>query len=276
MVKLPKVRDEHWLEFRYENLLIFYFRCGLIGHPFERCASFLELIDNGIDPDLPYGPQMIGDKLQNFCYNRYRTDFSKANVYPFLTHITKKAIGHVIPALNSNRNLTIGPLRHPSPLTLAESSSNTTTVSGPAIALTFNTLSPIDSLNTHYGSQPYAYNPPITTLTHSINTYPTTEAIYTSSTVIAMEALFGQTRGPTIAFPRCIEAIGLNIKTSQITITSNEDGLLDCFEFCYKRAVGEVPLLLEGDDTVAVVIAKHPSRTATLVGGIDRRIHIKE
>uniref|UniRef100_A0A803PTN7 Zinc knuckle CX2CX4HX4C domain-containing protein n=1 Tax=Cannabis sativa TaxID=3483 RepID=A0A803PTN7_CANSA len=131
MVKLPKFWDEYWLEFRYENLPIFCFQCGLIGHPFERCASFLELIDNGIDPNLPYGPQMIGDKLPNSGYDRYRTDFSKANVYSFLTRITKKAIGHAIPDLNSNCYLAIGSLPHPSPLTLAESSSNTTIVSRP-------------------------------------------------------------------------------------------------------------------------------------------------
>uniref|UniRef100_A0A803PYV7 Zinc knuckle CX2CX4HX4C domain-containing protein n=1 Tax=Cannabis sativa TaxID=3483 RepID=A0A803PYV7_CANSA len=65
MVTLPKVRDEHWLEFRYENLPIFCFHCGILDHPFEKCHAFLELVDNGVDLDLPYGPQMIRDKLPN-------------------------------------------------------------------------------------------------------------------------------------------------------------------------------------------------------------------
>uniref|UniRef100_A0A803NX04 CCHC-type domain-containing protein n=1 Tax=Cannabis sativa TaxID=3483 RepID=A0A803NX04_CANSA len=122
-VKLPKVRDEHCREFWYENIPIFCYRCGILGHPFERCAYFLKLIGNGIDPDLPYGPKMMGGKLLNSGYDRYRYDFSKANVYPFLKRLSKKAIGQAILAINYNQNLAIGTIPHPHPFPNAESSS---------------------------------------------------------------------------------------------------------------------------------------------------------
>uniref|UniRef100_A0A803QG00 Zinc knuckle CX2CX4HX4C domain-containing protein n=1 Tax=Cannabis sativa TaxID=3483 RepID=A0A803QG00_CANSA len=75
LVNLPKVRDEHWIEFRYESLPIFCFHCGRIEHPFEKCTGFMELVDAGLDPDLPYGPSMMGDKLPVTGYDRYRIDF---------------------------------------------------------------------------------------------------------------------------------------------------------------------------------------------------------
>uniref|UniRef100_A0A803PZ04 Reverse transcriptase domain-containing protein n=1 Tax=Cannabis sativa TaxID=3483 RepID=A0A803PZ04_CANSA len=121
MVTLPKVQDEHWLEFRYENLPTFCFHCGILGHPFDKCKAFLELVDNGEDPDLPYGPQMIGDKLPKAGYDRYRNDFSKANAYPFLTRLAKKTIASTLLALYTNPNIAIGAIPQPKPLTLAES-----------------------------------------------------------------------------------------------------------------------------------------------------------
>ncbi|XP_060974670.1 uncharacterized protein LOC133039749 [Cannabis sativa] len=131
LVTLPKVRDEHWIEFRYENLHIFCFHCGIIGHPFEKCSGFMELVDAGVDPDLPYGPSMMGDKLPNSGYDRYRSDFSTAKVYPFLTRVAQKSIAAIIPPTNINQHRLINRDPHPIPLTVAEnnklpSSSNPT------------------------------------------------------------------------------------------------------------------------------------------------------
>uniref|UniRef100_A0A803PZ88 DUF4283 domain-containing protein n=1 Tax=Cannabis sativa TaxID=3483 RepID=A0A803PZ88_CANSA len=161
------------------------------------------------------GEWMIGDKLPTSSYDRYRIDFSKANIYPFLTRITKKAIGHAIPAINSNRNLAIGSLPYTSPLTLVESSFHTTSVSESVetipeipspfptyyqtISHPFNTFSP--TANAYPGSPSYVNHSPVTTLTHSTTTHSTTEAIYTSSMIIASEASFSQTKGPATLFP---------------------------------------------------------------------------
>uniref|UniRef100_A0A803NQ77 CCHC-type domain-containing protein n=1 Tax=Cannabis sativa TaxID=3483 RepID=A0A803NQ77_CANSA len=120
MVSLPRVMDEHWLEFRYENLPVFCFYCGKIGHPFDKCLAFMELVDMGVDPDLLYGPQMIGDKLPISGYDRYRTDFSKANAYPFLTRLARKTITSSIPNASNYKNLTMGSVPQPKSLTNAE------------------------------------------------------------------------------------------------------------------------------------------------------------
>ncbi|KAF4395825.1 hypothetical protein F8388_018099 [Cannabis sativa] len=120
LVNLPKVRDEHWIEFCYENLPIFCFHCSRIGHPFEKCTGFMELVDAGIDPDLPYGPSMMGDKLPVSGYDRYRTDFSTAKVYPFLTRVARKSIASTIPPNNTHQIRAITTDPHPSPLTEAE------------------------------------------------------------------------------------------------------------------------------------------------------------
>uniref|UniRef100_A0A803Q6Y9 CCHC-type domain-containing protein n=1 Tax=Cannabis sativa TaxID=3483 RepID=A0A803Q6Y9_CANSA len=122
MITLPRVKDEHWLEFRYENLLVFCFHCGKLGHPFDKCISFMELVDAGVEPELLYGPQMIGDKPPVAGYDRYRSDFSKANAYPFLTRLTRKTFASSIPAINTHRNLAIGVQPHPKSLTIVESS----------------------------------------------------------------------------------------------------------------------------------------------------------
>ncbi|KAF4394430.1 hypothetical protein G4B88_018580 [Cannabis sativa] len=118
MVNLPKVRDEHWLEFRYENLPVFCFQCGRLGHPFDKCNSFLELVDDGIDPDLPYGLFMIGKKLPNSGYDRYKRDVSKANVYPFLTRLARNTIVSPLPNTTHRRNYISSQLPLPSPLTI--------------------------------------------------------------------------------------------------------------------------------------------------------------
>ncbi|KAF4400282.1 hypothetical protein G4B88_019491 [Cannabis sativa] len=86
----------------------------------KMCIAFMELVDVGVDPDLLYSPQMIGDKLPISGYDRYRTDFSKANVYPFLTRLSRKAIASSIPTVSSHQNLSLGNLPQPKSLTTAE------------------------------------------------------------------------------------------------------------------------------------------------------------
>ncbi|KAF4382916.1 hypothetical protein F8388_018134 [Cannabis sativa] len=85
MVKLKDSNDEFWLEFRYERLPEFFFKCGTIGHPFESYHKFLEQIYNGVEPSLAYGPSMIGSPLLESSYDRYRTDFIKGGVWPLMT-----------------------------------------------------------------------------------------------------------------------------------------------------------------------------------------------
>uniref|UniRef100_A0A803QP51 Reverse transcriptase domain-containing protein n=1 Tax=Cannabis sativa TaxID=3483 RepID=A0A803QP51_CANSA len=126
LVKLPHIRDEHWLEFRYENLPTFCFHCGCLGHPFERCVGFLEMVDEGIEPELPYSPELLGDKLPKSGYERYRNDFSKANAYPFLTRLTRKSINSIYPKHLSQKHLFLGSATHPTLLTIIESSSQST------------------------------------------------------------------------------------------------------------------------------------------------------
>ncbi|KAF4349800.1 hypothetical protein F8388_001078 [Cannabis sativa] len=97
MIKLPNIRDEFWIDFRYERLPVFCFECGRLGHPFEQCVSFMERMDNGNDDDLPFGPWMKGASLPTDNYDRYRTDFSKGNAWPLLTRLARNTITASIP-----------------------------------------------------------------------------------------------------------------------------------------------------------------------------------
>ncbi|KAF4385413.1 hypothetical protein G4B88_005745 [Cannabis sativa] len=86
-------------------------------------------VDDGLDPELPYGPEMIGDKLPNSGYDRYRHDLSKANAYPFLTRLAKKSICSTFSPSLSNKHLALGGQSHPINLTQPESSSKENIVS---------------------------------------------------------------------------------------------------------------------------------------------------
>uniref|UniRef100_A0A803QHU2 CCHC-type domain-containing protein n=1 Tax=Cannabis sativa TaxID=3483 RepID=A0A803QHU2_CANSA len=97
MIKLPKIKDEFWVDFRYERLPEFCFECGCLGHPFKRCIAFMERMDRGNDDDFQYGPWMKGSKLPTNNYDRYRTDFSKANAWPFLTRLAINTLTSSLP-----------------------------------------------------------------------------------------------------------------------------------------------------------------------------------
>uniref|UniRef100_A0A803PM29 CCHC-type domain-containing protein n=1 Tax=Cannabis sativa TaxID=3483 RepID=A0A803PM29_CANSA len=96
MVAFPWIKDELWLEFRYERLPNFCYECGIIGHVFNKCQVYLEKIDDGKEPDLPYGPWMEGSPLLKSPYDRYRQDFSKAGPWPFVTRLVRNTISPII------------------------------------------------------------------------------------------------------------------------------------------------------------------------------------
>uniref|UniRef100_A0A803QDE9 CCHC-type domain-containing protein n=1 Tax=Cannabis sativa TaxID=3483 RepID=A0A803QDE9_CANSA len=79
-VTFPWMDDELWLDYRYERLLDFCYECGIIGHVFDKCPSFLEKLDEGKELNLTYGPWLEESSLPRSSYDRYRQDFSKANV----------------------------------------------------------------------------------------------------------------------------------------------------------------------------------------------------
>uniref|UniRef100_A0A803PJK4 Reverse transcriptase domain-containing protein n=1 Tax=Cannabis sativa TaxID=3483 RepID=A0A803PJK4_CANSA len=96
MVAFPWIKDELWLEFRYERLPDFCYECGIIGHVFDKCQVYLEKIDDGKEPDLAYGPWMEGSPLPKSPYDRYRQDFSKAGPWPFVTRLVRNTISPII------------------------------------------------------------------------------------------------------------------------------------------------------------------------------------
>uniref|UniRef100_A0A803QLU3 Zinc knuckle CX2CX4HX4C domain-containing protein n=1 Tax=Cannabis sativa TaxID=3483 RepID=A0A803QLU3_CANSA len=99
MISLPRIKDDFWIDFRYERLPEFCFECGRLGHPFEKYVAFMERMDNGNDDDLEYGPWMKGAKLPTTGYDKYH--FSKGNAWPLLTRLARKSLVSTIPNLGS-------------------------------------------------------------------------------------------------------------------------------------------------------------------------------
>ncbi|KAF4400882.1 hypothetical protein G4B88_004425 [Cannabis sativa] len=97
MVTLPWLQDELWIEYRYERMLDFCYSCGIIGHFFYKCAQYLEKVDEGLDPDLEYGPWMEGAPLPKSSYDRYKQDFSKSGPWPFITRLARNTISPILP-----------------------------------------------------------------------------------------------------------------------------------------------------------------------------------
>uniref|UniRef100_A0A803PAV4 Reverse transcriptase domain-containing protein n=1 Tax=Cannabis sativa TaxID=3483 RepID=A0A803PAV4_CANSA len=121
MITLPKVRDEFWMEFRYERLPEYCMECGIIDHSFNKCPVHLENMDNGTESELAYDPSLKGSALPSSNYNRYRTDFSKGHAWPLITHLARNTLTAMLPQLNAR------PL--PSPTTLLFGESSTENVS---------------------------------------------------------------------------------------------------------------------------------------------------
>uniref|UniRef100_A0A803NU77 Reverse transcriptase domain-containing protein n=1 Tax=Cannabis sativa TaxID=3483 RepID=A0A803NU77_CANSA len=95
-VTFPWMADELWIDYRYERLPDFCYECGIIGHVFDKCPLFLEKLDDGIEPSLPYGPWMEGSPLPRSSYDRYMQDFSKEGPWPFLTRLARNTINPIL------------------------------------------------------------------------------------------------------------------------------------------------------------------------------------
>uniref|UniRef100_A0A803Q6Z2 Reverse transcriptase domain-containing protein n=1 Tax=Cannabis sativa TaxID=3483 RepID=A0A803Q6Z2_CANSA len=189
MARIRDSREEFWVEFRYERLPEFCFECGIIGHPFEHCPTFLDQIYNGQEPTLEYGPEMMGAPLPSSGYDRYRTDFFKGNAWPLMTRLAKKSFAAVLPRINDRPNphsykLTVTESSSPSPTNLSHQSSHVTHVSSSQITPHDPSIIPFPSY------LPISLPTNIPNSTPSFATYPPhTNLHYSSSPIINSTSL---------------------------------------------------------------------------------------
>uniref|UniRef100_A0A803PLP6 Zinc knuckle CX2CX4HX4C domain-containing protein n=1 Tax=Cannabis sativa TaxID=3483 RepID=A0A803PLP6_CANSA len=116
MITLLQVRDKFGVKFRYERLPEYCMECGRMGHPYNKCTTFLEKLDRGEELELEYRPTIKGSPLPTSGYDRYRTDFGKGNAWPLLTRLARTSLTAAVPSL-------IGcPQPHPTLLHHGESS----------------------------------------------------------------------------------------------------------------------------------------------------------
>ncbi|KAM6547541.1 hypothetical protein CsatB_019222 [Cannabis sativa] len=155
LISLPKIRDEFWVEFRYERLPNYCMECGLIGHLYQKCSVFLEKLDQGIEPELPYGPELKGSRLPTSSYDRYRTDFSKGNAWPLLTRLARNTLTDTIPRLRTT------PKPQPKIFLMGESSNSTPEV---PVTCSSNTDPRMLVVSTGTSSTSFATQPPTTSL----------------------------------------------------------------------------------------------------------------
>uniref|UniRef100_A0A803NGJ0 Zinc knuckle CX2CX4HX4C domain-containing protein n=1 Tax=Cannabis sativa TaxID=3483 RepID=A0A803NGJ0_CANSA len=183
MVKLPHIHDEHWLEFRYENLPIFCFHCGCLGHPFERCVGFLEMqmltpLLTRLTVKLSPLP-ILNTFLKHFSLGSAPHPTLLTNVESSPHSIPEKCIATTAPEL-------------PSPFPSFFQPSLPINANGPIDeqpAITCSQISsPISAIMTSAQSTPVATYPPASSLTnlnskHSpiFASIPTTDAIATST-----------------------------------------------------------------------------------------------
>jgi len=65
----------NWVDFRFENLPMFFFGCGLIGHMLENCTNPPSIVEGSVNPrgawlrSKSYGRIYVERKEKAFCSN---------------------------------------------------------------------------------------------------------------------------------------------------------------------------------------------------------------
>uniref|UniRef100_A0A803Q5N3 Reverse transcriptase domain-containing protein n=1 Tax=Cannabis sativa TaxID=3483 RepID=A0A803Q5N3_CANSA len=108
--------------------LNFALNVAVLAILFERSVAFMERMDSNNDDDFQYGPWMKGSKLPTSGYDRYRTDFSKANAWPLLTRLARKSISSSLPTTQTRGQPQPRVLLHGESSTSPFSQTNTMTI----------------------------------------------------------------------------------------------------------------------------------------------------